>query len=128
MRNDLMNQADSKVQIRPDSATPGVRGSHAHLLERLTILEPYRFDARHLASGDELDLAASVLRTTITAFEQYLVAAVQDAAAHTNAVDTDIFRSIRYTLDDLQKDVGGAIERAADTVREEHRYSRGRAA
>lgn len=122
-----MPQATGTVtKSRPDSATPGMRGSHAHFLEQMKLFEPYRFDARQQATGDELDLAASVLRAALSAFERYLVAVTADVEAHTWAFDADI-RGLMDTLQDFRNDLCGRIERAAETVRQE-RLEQGRAA
>lgn len=121
-----MAKSQTTVQIRPDSSTPGITGSHAHMIERLKAIKPYKFDPRLQARPEQLELAGDIVRTSIMIFEQYLVALMRDIADHTYALRVDT-KDIEDTLYDFRRDLGGQIDIAADTVREEGLYQ-GRAA
>ncbi len=110
------------VRRRPSPPeTWDVRGAHADLVRRLQALPPYRFDPRLQATPEQLDLQAETLRCNLLAMQQYVIAFVRDTAYHTTTIDTD-----RLYLDGLFRDIigdlCGAIEIAADKVREDGVY------
>src|SRR5258708_3622250 len=102
-------------------STPGIRGAHADLITRLQALPPYRFDPRLQATPDQLELQADILRCNLRAMAQYVVAFVRDTADHTYAIHTDRLY-LNGLFVDIIGDLCGAIESAAETVREEGVY------
>jgi hypothetical protein len=92
--------------------------SHRHLIERLAAIPPNTVGASLEADEEDLTLRAETLRCQILAMQQYVVAFMRDTASFTHALHTG-----RLQLDGLFRDIigdlCGAIENAAETVREE---------
>ncbi len=92
--------------------------SHKHLIERLAKLPPNTIGASLEADEEDLTLRAETLRCHLLAMQQYVIAFMRDTAAFTHAIDTN-----RLHLDGLFRDIigdlCGAIENAAETLREE---------
>jgi hypothetical protein len=95
--------------------------SHKHLIERLTALPPNTIGASLNADEDDLTTRAETLRCHLLAFQQYVVAFMRDTAAFTHALNTDRLR-LDGLFRDIIGDLCGAIENAAETVREERAY------
>jgi hypothetical protein len=113
-----MAQDTVTLPIRPTSATQNIRGSHAHMIERLQKLPPYLFDAWNQPDGDQLDLQADTLRFTLMAVEQYAIELMKDAAYHSHAVQLEP-RLLRGLFSDIVGDLCGTLSSAADTARDE---------
>jgi hypothetical protein len=95
--------------------------SHRHMVERLAALPPNTVGASLEADEDDLTLRAETLRCQLLAMQQYVIAFMRDTASFTHALSTD-----RLHLDGLFRDIigdlCGAIENAAETLREERAY------
>jgi hypothetical protein len=95
--------------------------SHQHLVERLAALPPNTVGASLEADEEDLTLRAETLRCHLLAMQQYVIAFMRDTASFTHALHTD-----RLQLDGLFRDIigdlCGAIENAAETLREERAY------
>lgn len=95
--------------------------SHRHLIERLAALPPNTVGASLEADEEDLAIRAETLRCHLLAMQQYVIAFMRDTAAFTHALNTD-----RLHLDGLFRDIigdlCGAIENAAETLREERAY------
>lgn len=121
-----MTQAKPTLQIRPDSSTPGIQGSHAHLIESLKGFRPDVLSPQ--ASARELEIRSEQIGCTLRAVERYLIALMRDTADCTSYLDVQACR-VEGMLDDLKGDLCGAVDRAAETTSEERAYYyRGRAA
>lgn len=100
--------------------TDDILKSHRHLVERLAKLPPNTIGASLNADEDDLTLRAETLRCQLLAMQQYVVAYMRDTAAFTHALETD-----RLHLDGLFRDIigdlCGALENAAERVRDERR-------
>jgi len=98
--------------------TDDILKSHRHLIERLAALPPNTIGASLEADEEDLTLRAETLRCHLLAVQQYVIAFMRDTAAFTHALNTD-----RLYLDGLFRDIigdlCGAIENAAETLREE---------
>jgi len=98
--------------------TDDILKSHRHLVDRLAKLPPNTIGATLCADEQDLTLRADTLRCHLLAMQQYAIAYMRDTAAFTpHAIDTS-----RARLDGLFRDIigdlCGAIENAADRVRE----------
>jgi len=129
-----MSQADSAhtTTLRP-GARPGVpspqritarslaseiRGAHAHLIARIAAVPPNMIDPFLQADDDDLQLRADHLRIVLRATAQYVGAFMRDTASFSHAVQIERKR-LDSLFDDLISDLCGAIEQAAETVRDE---------
>jgi len=95
--------------------------SHRHLVERLAALPPNTVGASLEADEDDLTLRAETLRCQLLAMQQYVIAFMRDTASFTHALSTDRLR-LDGLFRDIIGDLCGAIEQAAETVREEGVY------
>ena len=95
--------------------------SHRHLIERLTAVPPNTVGASLEADEDDLTLRAETLRCQLLAMQQYVIAFMRDTASFTHALSTDRLR-LDGLFRDIIGDLCGAIEQAAETVREEGVY------
>jgi hypothetical protein len=95
-----------------------IRGAHAHLIARLAAVPPNMIDPFLQADEDDLQLRADHLRIVLRATTDYVSALMQDTGYFSHALQIE-----RKWLDglfsDLISDTVGAIENAADRVREE---------
>lgn len=121
-----MPKLDTTVQIRPDSSTPGVLGSHAHMIERLRAAKPPQLHPAVQPYADELEHAGDHVFITMLAVKQYLMAYMRDVAAHSPALNFER-GYIEGCFDELKGELEGSLRLAAETVREEGVYT-GRAA
>jgi hypothetical protein len=99
-------------------ATPTIQGAHAHLVERLAAQPPNVISPFLAADEDDLELRADHLRIVLRATADYVSALVHDTADNSWAVQTDR-KHLDGLFDDIIGDYVGAIEQAAETVREE---------
>jgi hypothetical protein len=114
---------------RPSSPSPltvrelaeDILKSHRHLIERLAALPPNTIGASLEADEEDLTLRAETLRCHLVAVQQYVIAFMRDTAAFTHALSTDRLR-LDGLFRDIIGDLCGAIENAAETLREERAY------
>jgi hypothetical protein len=137
MRNNLMTQATYAIITtrapgnRPAAPSPqasrprtvcamvsSIRGSHAHLIARLAAVPPNMIDATLVADEDDLQLRADHLRIVLRATPDYVSAFVHDTAYFSHAVQIER-KYLDGLFDDVIGNLCGAIENAADRVREE---------
>jgi hypothetical protein len=108
------------IPIHGHKSSPDITGIHAHMIERLASIPPSVLNPFLNADADDLQLRADTLRCNIRAFADYVSAFVRDTADSTYAMHID-----REWLDGLFNDIigdtAGAIESAAETVRENGR-------
>ena len=104
--------------VRRRSSLPTIQGAHAHLVERLAAQPPNVISPFLAADEDDLDLRADHLRIVLRATADYVSALVHDTADNSWAVQTDR-KHLDGLFDDIIGDYVGAIEQAAETVREE---------
>jgi hypothetical protein len=95
-----------------------IRGSHANLIARLAAVPPNMINPFHRADEDDLQLRADHLRIMLRATADYVSALVHDTAYFSHAVQIERKR-LDGIFDDVIGDLCGAIENAADRVREE---------
>jgi hypothetical protein len=101
--------------------TDDILRSHRHLIERLAALPPNTIGATLEADEEDLQLRAETLRCHLLAMQQYVIAFMRDTAAFTHALNTDRLR-LDGLFRDIIGDLCGAIENAAETLREERAY------
>jgi len=94
-----------------------IRGAHAHLIARLAAVPPNMIDPRLQADEDDLQLRADHLRVVLRATADYVGALVHDTAYFSHAIQIERKR-LDGIFDDVIGDLCGAIENAADRVRE----------
>ena len=104
--------------------TPTIQGAHAHLVERLAAQPPNVISPFLAADEDDLDLRADHLRIVLRATADYVSAFMRDTASFTHAMHLDR-KYLDGLLDDIIADTAGAIENAAETVRDERAYREG---
>jgi hypothetical protein len=101
-----------------------IRGAHAHLIARLAAVPPNMIGACLVADEDDLQLRADHLRIVLRATADYVGAFMRDTASFTYAMQLDR-KYLDGLLNDIIADTAGAIENAAETVRDEHAYAEG---
>jgi hypothetical protein len=95
--------------------------SHQHLIDRLAAIPPNTVAASLEADEDDLVLRAETLRCHLLTMQQYVIAFMRDTASFTNALNTDRLR-LDGLFRDIIGDLCGAIENAAETVRDGRAY------
>ena len=98
-----------------------VRAAHAHLIARLAAVPPNMINPFLLADEDDLQLRADHLRIVLRATADYVGAFMRDTAYFSHAVHLDR-KHLDKIFDDVIGDLCGAIENAAETVRDERAY------
>jgi hypothetical protein len=101
-----------------------IRGAHAHLIARLAAVPPNMIGASLVADEDDLELRADHLRIVLRATADYVGAFMRDTASFTHAMHLDR-KYLDGIFDDTIGDLCGAIENAAETVRDERAYAEG---
>jgi hypothetical protein len=104
--------------VRRRASLPTIQGAHAHLVERLAAQPPNVISPMLVADEDDLDLRADHLRIVLRATADYVSALVRDTADNSWAVQINRKR-LDGLFDDIIGDYCGAIEQAAETVRDE---------
>jgi hypothetical protein len=112
-----MPKSKTTVQIRPDSSTPGVLGTHAELLARLGDLAPEPFDPRCVASPDELKARGEIIEKSFMVFQTHVLALLIDARQHNWAVHVEP-KYLDALFIDLRREAAGTLYRAAETIEE----------
>jgi hypothetical protein len=92
--------------------------SHRHLIERLTAVPPNTINPFHQADADDLQLRADHLRIVLRATAAYVGAFMRDTDASTHAMQVDR-KHLDHLFDDIVGDYVGAIEQAAEKLRNE---------
>lgn len=110
-----MSKSRTTLQIRPDSSTPGVLGTHADLLARLADLAPEPFDPRCVASPDELKERGEIIEKAFMVFQTYVLALLIDARRHNWAAHVDA-KYLDALFIDLRGEAAGTLYRAAETI------------
>ena len=98
-----------------------IRGAHAHLIARLAAVPPNMINPFLQADEDDLQLRADHLRVVLRAAADYVGALMHDTADNSWAVQLDR-KHLDGLFDDIIGDTAGAIENAAETVRDERAY------
>ena len=101
-----------------------IRGAHAHLIARLAAVPPNMINPFLQADEDDLQLRADHLRIVLRATADYVSVFMRDTASFTHAMHLDR-KYLDGLLNDIIGDTAGAIENAAETVREERAYREG---
>ena len=104
--------------VRRRASLPTIQGAHAHLIERLAAVPPNVISPILAADEDDLDLRADHLRIVLRATADYVSALVHDTADNSWAVQIDR-KHLDGLFDDIIGDLCGAIENAAETLRDE---------
>ena len=94
--------------------------SHRHLIERLAAVPPNTINPFHQADDDDLQLRADHLRIVLRATADYVGAFMRDTDASTHAMQVDR-KHLDGIFNDIIGDTVGAIEQAAETLRNQGR-------
>lgn len=118
---DAVSRPSSPHPLTARDFAEDILKSHRHLIERLTALQPNTVGASLEADDDDLILRAETLRCQLLAMQQYVIAYMRDTASFTYAISTDRLR-LDGLFRDIIGDLCGAIENAAETLREERAH------
>ena len=124
MRSATTPAALSPQRITARQLASEIRGAHAHLIARLAAVPPNMINPFHQADEDDLQLRADHLRMVLRATADYVGALMRDTAYFSHAVQIERKR-LDGIFDDVIGDLCGAIENAAETVRDERAYAEG---
>jgi hypothetical protein len=113
----MVQAVTTLIPVRGHKSSPDITGAHAHMIERLAAIPPDVINPFLNAYADELQLRADTLRCNMRAFEAYVVAFMRDTADSTYALHIER-KYLDGLFDDIIADTAGAIESAAETVRE----------
>jgi hypothetical protein len=122
MRSATTPAALSPQRITVRQLASEIRGAHAHLIARLAAVPPNMIGASLVADEDDLELRADHLRIVLRATADYVGAFMRDTASFTHAMHLDR-KYLDGIFDDIIGDTAGAIENAAETVRDERAYA-----
>lgn len=100
---------------RPAALAASLTGAHAHLIERITQNKPAALNPWYIADADDFTERAEHLRRVFLAVEDYVLAAVNDIAASSNAVVDKKY--LLGCLADLTGEIVGSLENTADDLR-----------
>jgi hypothetical protein len=118
-RETILRQPPARRQLASE-----IRGFHAHLIARLAAVPPNMIDPFLQPDQHDLQLRADHLRIVLHATADYVGAFMRDAAYFSHAVQIER-KYLDRLLDDVIGDLCGAIENAADRVREERAEGEG---
>jgi hypothetical protein len=117
-------QVDISRPLTARQLASEIRGAHAHLIARLAAVPPNMINPFHQADEDDLQLRADHLRMVLRATADYVGAFMRDTAYFSHAVQIER-KYLDGLFDDVIGDLCGAIENAAETVRDERAYAEG---